>query len=307
MTGSARLDPPARPGPAEGAYVDVNGVSVEPAAEGAETPPPGDKAVPARDDRNWMLSPGRQADLEAAVVARLAPTLAAILGRPEAETAGRAAEAIAEFFPLYRERPIRSNKGGGLINDSLSLYLVARLLQPETIVESGTYQGHSAWLLRRACPAAAIVTFDVRPEQLRHREPDVDYRAGDWSAAPLPDFDPARTLVWFDDHVSHARRLVEARNAGFRHALFDDNFDAYSLYATGGAPVPTLAMTIDRGLADGEEIVWMRHGKTYRYRLDGAACRAARAAMADYRPLPDLSPITRYSPSSGMTYVRIAP
>ncbi|WP_143596343.1 hypothetical protein [Tistlia consotensis] len=282
-------------------------MTVEPAAGPAEPLRPGDQPVPARDDRNWMLSPDQQARLEAAIVEWLLPSLAAILDRPEAETAARATEATADFFPLYRGRPIRNNKGGGLINDSLCLYLVARLLQPATIVESGSYQGHSAWLLRQACPAAEIVTFDVRPEQLRHREPDIDYRAGDWSEAALPAFDPARTLVWFDDHISHARRLVEARRRGFRHALFDDNFDAYSLYATGGAPVPTLAMTIDRGLADGEEIVWMRHGKTYRYRVDGAACSAARAAIEAYHPLPDLSPITRYSPASGMTYARIAP
>lgn len=288
-------------------YRDINGVLVEAPRRPAERLPEGERPVPARDDRNWMLSPAQQARLEAAVVERLLPQLAAILGRPAEETAARAAEAVTGFFPLYRERPIRSNKGGGLINDSLCLYVVARLLAPRTIVESGSYRGHSAWLLRRACPEAEIVTFDVRPEQLSHREPDVDYRAGDWRDAALPAFDPERSLVWFDDHVSHARRLIEARNRGFRQALFDDNFDAYSLYATGGAPVPTLAMTMDRGLADGEEIVWMRHGKTYRYRVDGKACSQARAAIADYRPLPDLSPATRYSPGSGMTYVRIAP
>lgn len=286
---------------------DVNGVIVEPPTESPPPPRPGDKPVPSRDDRNWMLSPAQQTRLESAVLATLLPSLTAIVERPENETAARAAEALAEFFPLYRRRPIRNNKGGGLINDSLCLYLVARLLQPETIVESGTYQGHSAWLLRQACPQARILTFDVRPEQLRHREPDVDYRAGDWSEAALPAIEPARALVWFDDHVSHARRLLEARARGFRYALFDDNFDAYSLYATGGAPVPTLAMTLDRGLADGEEIVWMRHGKTYRYRVDGKACREARALLEAYQPLPDLTPVTRYSPSSGMTYVRIAP
>lgn len=288
------------------AHRDANGVLVEPAGP-AEPTAPGDRPVPPRDDRNWMLTPARQAQLEAAVVGCLAPTLARVLERPEAETAARAAVAVAAFFPLYQQRPIRNNKGGGLVNDSLCLYVTARLMQPETIVESGTYQGHSAWLLRQACPTAAIVSFDVRPEQLRHREVDVDYRAGDWSAASLPDFDPERTLAWFDDHISHARRLIEARNRGFRHALFDDNFEAYSLYATGGAPVPTLAMTRDRSLADGEEIVWMRHGKTYRYRLDGKACAAARDAMESYLPLPDLTPVTRYSPASGMTYVRIAP
>ncbi len=293
--------PPAAP------YRDVNGVAIEPARALPEAPPPGDKPVPARDDRNWMLSPAQQQRLESAIVSHLLPALTALLEGPERDVAAVASAAVADFFPLYRERPIRNNKGGGLIDDSLCLYLVARLLAPATIIESGTYQGHSAWLLRRACPEAEIVTFDVDPGQLRHREPDVDYRAGDWSEARLPASDPARTLVWFDDHVSHARRLLEARTRGFRHALFDDNFEAYSLYATGGAPVPTLAMTIDRGLADGEEIAWMRHGKTYRYRVDGKACAAAREAIDVYAALPDLSPITRYSPSSGMTYVRIAP
>jgi hypothetical protein len=87
--------------------------------------------------------------------------------------------------------------------------------------------------------------------------------------------------------------------------LFDDNFPVFNLYATGGVPLPTLAMVMDDSLTDGEEIRWMRHGKTFTYRFDINHVSEARKLIKRYLPLPDLTSVTRYSPPSGMTYVEL--
>ena len=224
--------------------ITITPAACAPAAQGR-------RALPRSEDRCHLLSPELQARLEAAIVAALLGALARITARPEAALEADLAAAVADFFPLYETRPIANNTGGALFNDSLSLYVTARLLAPRLIVESGSYQGHTAWLLRRACPEAEILTFDIDTSQLLHREPDVVYREGSWQEAPLPRFAPEEGLIWLDDHINQAARLCQAHAQGFRRALFDDNFPAHNLYATGGAPVPTLAMVVDETLPDG--------------------------------------------------------
>ena len=41
------------------------------------------------------------------------------------------------------------------------VWLTAKELKPKLIVESGTYKGQSAWLLKEACPNAKIISFDT--------------------------------------------------------------------------------------------------------------------------------------------------
>jgi hypothetical protein len=302
----------------------AQGSRVEILPGGAEKAPEGRRPLAAREDRCWNLTPAIQQRLEAELVQSFLPAARVLTGANTDTNTGtntdtdtdtgagsgletRLAAFVADFFPLYRDRPIANNKGGGLINDSLCLYLAARLLTPEFILESGSYQGHSAWLLRQSCPTARIVSCDIDHSQLLYRTEGVHYHEGDWMGADLPDFDAESALIWFDDHIDHARRLQEAAARGFRHALFDDNFPATNLYATGGVPVPTLAMVRDDWLTDGCEIRWSRRGKTYRYIHDLAHAQQARALIGDYAPLPDLTALTRYSPPSGMTYLRILP
>ena len=223
----------------------------------------------------------------------------------EPEAAARAVAALADFEALYEARPVRDNKGGSGFNDSLWLYVLARALAPSLIVECGSFRGHSAWLFRQACPDAEIHSFDVDTGQLVHREPSVRYHQGDWAGAALPPADPAGSLLFLDDHISHARRLVEAHARGFRRLLLDDNFPVHQLYATGGPPVPTLAMILDPALPLEREIAWTRNGKAYSCRVERAEVEAARALVAQALVLPELAPLTRHPPGSALTLVKL--
>ena len=125
-------------------------------------------------------------------------------------------------------------------------------------------------------------------------------------AASLPRRLGTDSLVFFDDHISHALRLQQAQARGFHRALFDDNFPVTQLYATGGPPVPTLAMVTDVSLVQDCDIEWTRNGKLYRYAFEADSVTAARDAIAGYHLLPDLAPLTRYPAGSGLTFVEIA-
>jgi hypothetical protein len=48
-----------------------------------------------------------------------------------------------------------------------------------------------------------------------------DFTEIDWKAEGI---DPKRAVILFDDHMDQIRRIQEAKRAGFKHIIFDDNF-----------------------------------------------------------------------------------
>ena len=146
-----------------------------------------------QDDDNYILTPHYQERLVNALSMTLAPFVERARLLPGA-TADRLSPLVRDFIALYRERPVRDNTGGCGFTGSLSLYLVARLLDPVLIVECGTWQGHTAWLLAKACSRADIHSFDIEHANLLHREPRVSYHLGDWRKHPLKAVDPSRKI-----------------------------------------------------------------------------------------------------------------
>ena len=211
----------------------------------------------------------------------------------------------AEFFALYPERPVQDNDGGIKFGDSFWLFLLARLTAPSFIVESGSHKGHSSWLLRQACPDAALTCFDVSFRNLIWRDGTATYHEHDWMESEVTAPAGETALIYFDDHISHAQRIFEAHARGFRTLLFDDDFAAHQLHATGHPPAPTLAMMFDESLRDGERISWLRHGEEGAFTFDAVKAEAARALVAHYAKTPDLGPHLRIRPQSGIAAVRL--
>ncbi len=250
--------------------------------------------------RHRMLS----ADMEARQIEAVGSLVAGALAEVRPEAAERARNAVTAFYALYDERPVEDNKGGSGFNDSLWLFVVASVLRPEVIVESGVFKGHSTWLLRRACPEAEIHCFDPELGNLVYRDPGARYHAGDWTEVEIA-VTGRRSLAFFDDHMDQGRRVLEAQERGFRHLLFDDNFPAMNLYATGHPPLPSLAMIFDESLPEAAELSWVRNGKVYEATLDMTARKRVKSLIELYSVLPDLAPMTRYSPGSGLTLVKL--
>lgn len=212
---------------------------------------------------------------------------------------------VDDFFAAYPERPVQDNEGGTKFGDSFWLYLLTRVLAPDFIVESGVHRGHSSWLLHLASPSAELHCFDVSFRNLVWRDANAAYHEHDWMADDLAAPSRGTAMGYFDDHISHAQRIAEAHRRGFRTLLFDDDFPAHHLHATGHPPLPTVAMIMDEALTDGETIAWQRHGKEKSWTVDHAAHEAARALIAGYAKTPDLGPLLRVRPQSGIAVVRL--
>ena len=210
---------------------------------------------------------------------------------------------IDDFFQAYDERPVQDNEGGTKFADSFWLYTLGRLIAPEMIVESGVHRGHSTWLLRIGNPRAAMHCFDVSFRSVVWRDDEANYYEDDWMNADIKAC--GNTLCYFDDHINHAQRVIEAHARGFRTLFFDDDFPAHHLHATGHPPLPTMAMIYDESLADTESITWQRHGKEKSWSVDLAQHTAARDLITGYAKTPDLGPLLRMRPQSGIAVVRL--
>ncbi len=235
---------------------------------------------------------------------RLVGNAAALL-QPWADGIAIGADAkalIEEFIAVFARRPVRDNAGGSGFNGSLCLFAAVRLLEPDLIVESGTWKGHSAWLFRQAAPRARIVTFDIEHENLEHREPGVDYRLGDWMGHEIAA--EGNALAFFDDHVSHARRIREAHARGFRQLLADDDLPAEALFVTGLPPAPTAAMLADPAVQAGQVFAWRYRGRDFSLTVTEDDI-AARSLIAGRHAAPDLAPATYHPRHNGVTVLRL--
>lgn len=149
---------------------------------------------------------------------------------------------LEEFVAIYETRPIKNNMYGMGFDHSFGLWYMARWLKPDLMIESGAFKGHSTWVLRQAMPDKPIISLSPRhPEKYLRKEPAyvdgnctyfagknfVDFGSVEWDNVLKKHgiLDISRVLVFFDDHQSELKRLKQALKAGFRHLIFEDNYD----------------------------------------------------------------------------------
>ncbi|TKY48184.1 hypothetical protein E2542_SST25598 [Spatholobus suberectus] len=149
---------------------------------------------------------------------------------------------LEEFVPIYETRPIKNNLYGMGFDHSFGLWFIARWLKPDLMIESGAFKGHSTWVLRQAMPDTPIISLSPRhPEKYLKKGPAyvdgnctyyagkdfVDFGSVDWPKVMKKHriLDLSRVLIFFDDHQNELKRIEQALKAGFRHLVFEDNYD----------------------------------------------------------------------------------
>ncbi|KDP37266.1 hypothetical protein JCGZ_06322 [Jatropha curcas] len=149
---------------------------------------------------------------------------------------------LEEFVPIYETRPIKNNMYGMGFDHSFGLWFIARWLKPDLMIESGAFKGHSTWVLRQAMPDMPIISLSPRhPEKYLKKGPAyvdgnctyfagkdfVDFGSVEWKSVMKKHgiTDLSRVLIFFDDHQNELKRVRQALSAGFRHLVFEDNYD----------------------------------------------------------------------------------
>jgi len=129
---------------------------------------------------------------------------------------------LPEFKQVLIDHPIQVPWGGAFsTTEAFWTYFLVKSLQPDIVLESGSYEGFSIYFLLRAAPKAEIYSFD--PNNEPKKVGNFHYHAYDWEEH-IFDRPLKNAFVFFDDHVHQGDRLRQAKERGIRHTLFHDNF-----------------------------------------------------------------------------------
>lgn len=150
-------------------------------------------------------------------------------------------ELVDEFIEVYTRRPYKHNRWGSKFLTSFFLYCYAKTLKPDLIVELGTYQGQTTWLLEQASDCD-IFSFDITHWKLKIKTNRAKYIKRDWNYfGDMGKLLDKNSMIFIDDHVNQMQRLKEATNRGFKHLFFDDNCPVEKIDSTLSVPFPTLS------------------------------------------------------------------
>lgn len=207
-------------------------------------------------------------------------------------TSSQAEEFSRDFAEVYARKPIKKNPGGGELVPNYWLYMIGRMLDPELIIESGVFRGQSSWLLRQLNANAEQHAFDIDLRNLEYRDGNIHYHEMDWMSFNISCRNPDKSLVFFDDHISHAARLKEAHQRGFKWLVFDDNvlMDRYEMI--GIPPLPTIEMMYNPSYKDGDGINWTVAGQTRRFVYSSLEAEQARRLISGYLVFPTFTCLT---------------
>jgi hypothetical protein len=202
------------------------------------------------------------------------------------------AQALNQFYDAFLNSPFRTNKGGSRFNNLAWLYLLVRAMQPDFVIDSGSFRGASAWAFSSA--GARVYSFDIDLSRLALEAENVIYSPCDWTEFDWKNLDPSNSLIYFDDHLDQVQRLIEASRIGIPLAIFDDDFPITSVppMANGGKALPKIEFVLDEELRKYQEISWVDRGRRFVFPLDHSRLARARSLIAGTDRLPDTSMVT---------------
>src|ERR1700728_1544270 len=176
--------------------------------------------------------------------------------------------ALCQFYEQYLDSPFRDKMGGSRFNNLAWLYLLAKSMKPGFVIDSGTFRGASAWAFSKA--GVEVFSFDIDLTRLALRAGSVVYSQCDWTAFDWKGFDFSNSLIYFDDHLDQARRLMEASQRGVPLAIFDDDFQltSFAPMANKGLSLPKIEFVLDNDLQKYQEISWLANGRRYIFSID---------------------------------------
>ena len=216
---------------------------------------------------------------------------------------------VDEFRTVFFQSPITMNVYGANFPSGVNLFLMARCLDPELVVESGVYKGQSSYFLASACPRAKVHAFDPNLQELSYRTPGVTYHEEDWMQSAVRCDRVGTGLCFFDDHQSQALRVIQAHERGFRHMIVDDSWPIETVIGCGWPPLPSIDMIMHSPLERGEVVKWIEAGKLWTYvhtdEMRELCARARRLIKAAYE-VPSLYRQCGIAPTSAYKFVELA-
>lgn len=163
--------------------------------------------------------------------------------------------------------------------DHLNLWCLSHIYSPELYAESGVFVGGSLHAFINSNSLSKVIAIDPRIENLRISLEGVngvmlvndrDFSQIDFAVSG------AKSIVYFDDHIDSASRIIQAQQKGFRYVVFDDSTGIQGICQRMFPAIPTVPMIMQADLlSPGDELSWT-------FRRDSPSCfsRFVRKAFA---------------------------
>lgn len=150
--------------------------------------------------------------------------------------------------------------GGIRERDYLNFWCLSHIFSPEVYVESGVFIGSSLHAFINSPGIKKIFAIDPNlnnlkiPEKSISRVELIDDK--DFSQIKI-DLSGMRSLVYFDDHIDTACRIIQAYDKGFRYVLFDDSTGLEGICQRLYPAIPTIPMITNAEIfSPGDELSW---------------------------------------------------
>jgi len=200
-------------------------------------------------------------------------------------------------FLLYCEtripEAIKGKKGSTSLPGLLPLYLVSRAIAPGMIIESGVFIGSSLHMFADTFSGLPIYAFDIDMTRLEIESQGIVLCEMDWNQFDhLPKHE--NTIVFFDDHINCAKRILECQKKGIRWAIFDDSPSIGRLEQYRYPAIPSVPIILDEFMPHGSTFEW-HHLDTnlkLKYTHDLSLCEKARKVIKNAMSLDLFSEIT---------------
>ena len=198
-------------------------------------------------------------------------------------------KSLDDFANYYAKKPIADNSGGAGMLPSAWIFILAKLISPSLILESGVWKGHTTWLLNKSCPDAVMHSFDINIGKLEHRVKQAHYHEHDWLSNDFAKTLPIdrNSLVYFDDHINQCKRIKQAHELGFRYAILDDNCPVINNSYNVGQPAHPTLQLLYSDLSFGSVITYEIKGETKRLEYLERDTYGVKSLIKNYFVIPN--------------------
>jgi len=152
--------------------------------------------------------------------------------------------------------------GGIPEKDHLALWCLSKALKPQVYIESGVFTGSSlhAFLDDENLERAIAIDPDLSNIRIPQKELDKTVLIADLDFSELElESTEVRALVYFDDHINTAQRIIQAHKKGLRYILFDDSTGLEGICQRAYPATPTLPIILMAELLNkGDRLAWYR-------------------------------------------------
>lgn len=190
---------------------------------------------------------------------------------------------IHEFMAYIGTNPALSYQGVTSHGSLLWLFLIARCLQPKTLVESGIYRGSSLHCFRQAIPQANIFAFDLNLKPLLVKDSSIKIWEKDWSEVEIC-AESENDLCYFDDHINNGLRIRQAFERGFKNLIFDDAPFLGTVHKFKYPGVPTVPMILN--CEEGDVLQWCHANQCLQYSFREKDAYGAKDLIEFAQPIP---------------------